>query len=177
MLGSKKLLALPLAGVAMAAGLGASAFGASAPSTDTITIRSGIQVDPGHWVKDNLRYSPYATKVKSGGKVVIKGDKGAFSEGPHTFSLVRKKDLPLTGKAVNNCKVCGKLGQEHGVDPNSEGPPAHPVVDGGDGFNKVYDSVVFEKAPVSLKITAKKGATLYYMCAIHPWMQGTIVVK
>jgi hypothetical protein len=26
-------------------------------------------------------------------------------------------------------------------------------------------------------VTAKKGAKLYYLCAVHPWMQGKITVK
>jgi len=26
-------------------------------------------------------------------------------------------------------------------------------------------------------ISAPAGTTLYYMCAVHPWMQGKIVVK
>ena len=29
----------------------------------------------------------------------------------------------------------------------------------------------------SFKVTAKKGSTLPYYCAIHPWMQGKIKVK
>jgi plastocyanin len=30
---------------------------------------------------------------------------------------------------------------------------------------------------VTFNVTAKKGSTLSYFCAIHPWMQGTIKVK
>jgi len=26
-------------------------------------------------------------------------------------------------------------------------------------------------------VTAKPGTTLYFLCAVHPWMQGKIVVK
>jgi len=25
-------------------------------------------------------------------------------------------------------------------------------------------------------VTAKPGTTLYFLCAVHPWMQGKIVV-
>ena len=25
-------------------------------------------------------------------------------------------------------------------------------------------------------MTAKKGTTLYFMCAIHPWMQAKVIV-
>jgi plastocyanin len=30
---------------------------------------------------------------------------------------------------------------------------------------------------VSAVVSAPAGTTLYYLCAIHPWMQGKIVVK
>ena len=30
---------------------------------------------------------------------------------------------------------------------------------------------------VDLKVTAKKGKELYFMCILHPWMQGKILVK
>ena len=29
----------------------------------------------------------------------------------------------------------------------------------------------------SFKVTAKKGSSLYYYCAIHPWMQGKLKVN
>jgi hypothetical protein len=27
-----------------------------------------------------------------------------------------------------------------------------------------------------VKVTAKKGTKLYFLCAIHPWMQAKIIV-
>ena len=174
----RKLLAAGLgvtAAVSLAVG---GAFAAtSAPKVDHLVIRSGTHVNPGHWIRDDLRYTPFASSVRSGGTISIKGDKGAYGEGPHTFSLVRKSQLPQTPKEINNCAVCGKIAQAHGADPNSQEPPPNPFVDGGDGFNKPGDSVYFEKNPAPLKVTAKKGKTLYYLCAIHPWMQGKVVVK
>jgi hypothetical protein len=29
---------------------------------------------------------------------------------------------------------------------------------------------------IDLKVTAKKGTTLHFMCLIHPWMQAKVVV-
>ena len=37
--------------------------------------------------------------------------------------------------------------------------------------------VINPKGKISFNVTAKKGTTLYYLCAIHPWMQGKIKVK
>jgi hypothetical protein len=174
----RKLLVLPVAGIAAASVAVAGAFGATtAPKVDHLTIRAGLSVNPGHWLKDNLRYTPFASSVKSGGTIVIKGAKGAFDEGPHTFSIVKAKQLPKTGAQVNNCKVCAQVAESLGADPNSSDPPQRTFVDGGDGFNKPGDTVYFEKAPDPLKVTAKKGSTLYYMCVVHPWMQGKVNVK
>jgi plastocyanin len=33
------------------------------------------------------------------------------------------------------------------------------------------------KGKVTFKVTAKKGTTLNFICAVHPWMIGTIKVK
>ena len=33
-----------------------------------------------------------------------------------------------------------------------------------------------QHANVTLKVTAKPGTTLYFMCAIHPWMQAKLIV-
>jgi hypothetical protein len=183
MLGSRKLLAVPMAVLAIAAVAVGTAVAASggAPKVDKIKIVSSTKVKPGFYIQDGLRFTPYKSSVKSGGTISVTGGKGAFSEGPHSFSLVKKSELPKTAKQVNTCKVCGTIGEEHGFDPNNEdAPPTHPFVDGGDGFNKPHDSALIDGENVKalkLKVTAKKGSTLYYLCAIHPWMQGSVVVK
>jgi hypothetical protein len=179
MLGRRKLLVLPVTVVAVAgvAVGSAVAAGGAAPKVDKIKIVSSIKVKPGFYIQDMLRFTPYKSSVKSGGTISLTGNKASLSEGPHTFSLVKKSQLPLTAKAIQNCKVCGQLAQEHGADPNSEAPPTKPLVDGGDGFNKPLDSVFFDGTALKLKVTAKKGSTLYFMCAVHPWMQGSVTVK
>jgi hypothetical protein len=46
------------------------------------------------------------------------------------------------------------------------------------GLDTVGDSLVLPpKGKVSAKISAKAGSVLYYVCAVHPWMQGKIIVK
>jgi hypothetical protein len=183
MLGRRKLFAVPVAVVAVAGVAVGSAVAASggAPKVDKIKIVSTIKVKPGYYIQDGLRFTPYKSSVKSGGTIVVAGGKGAFNEGPHSFSLVKKSELPKTANQVNNCKVCGKLAQEHGINPNDENSqPTAPYVDGGDGFNKPHDSALIDGQNVKslkLKVTAKKGTTLYYMCALHPWMQGSVRVR
>jgi plastocyanin len=180
MLGRRMLFVVPATVLAVAGVAVGSAVAASggAPKVDKIKVVGGTKAKPGFYIQDMLRFTPYKSTVKAGGTIQITTAKSGATEGPHTFSLVKKSQLPLTAKAINNCKVCGQIAQAHGADPNSEAPPATPLVDGGDGFNKPGDSAFFDpSAPLKLKVTAKKGTTLYYMCALHPWMQGSVVVK
>jgi plastocyanin len=179
MVGRRKLFLVPVTVLAVAGVAVGSAVAASggAPKVDKIKAVGGATVKPGFFIKDMLRYTPYKSTVKAGGTISLTAAKSGLSEGPHTFSLVKKSQLPQTAKAINNCKVCQQIAQEHGADPNSEAPPQTPYVDGGDGFNKPGDSTFFDGTAQKLKVTAKKGTTLYYMCAIHPWMQGSVVVK
>jgi hypothetical protein len=178
MLGSRKLLlgptaVLAAAGVMIGAGM---ADGASAPKNDKIVIKGGVKVKPGFYVQDMLRFTPFKSSVRKAGTISIVAGKGALDEGPHTFSLVKKSQLPKTGKQVNNCAVCQQIAQAHGADPNSQAPPPNPVVDGGDGFNKPGDSVFFDGHALKLNVTAPAGTTFYFLCALHPWMQGSIKV-
>jgi hypothetical protein len=184
MLGRRKLFVVPVTALAVAGvavGSAVAASGGKAPKVDKLKIVGGAKVKPGFYIQDQLRYTPYKSTVKSGGTISVKGGFAAFGEGPHTFSLVKKSEQPKTAKQVNNCKVCGKIAQEHGVNPNDpNAQPTNPFVDGGDGFNKPGDSAVIDGQNVKtlkLHVTAKKGTTLYFMCAIHPWMQGQIKIR
>ena len=96
-----------------------------------------------------------------------------------------KSNLPRTLSQINNCKVCQTLAKEHGADPNSNAPPKFLYVENGVGTNtapnidRPGDSAFvqpIQKAKVTLKVTAKPGTTLYFMCAIHPWMQAKLIV-
>ena len=173
-----------------AIGLGATALAAAAlavpaiaADTKTITIKGGPSVKPGKSMSDNQRFTPLAGSVKSGSTITIANK--AKSEDPHSFSLVKASDLPKTVAAMNKCfqgGVCNDFFVAHEV-PEGDGPPGKPVVNvGADGFDQAGDSVVISPpgAPGStakVKITAKKGTTLSYLCAVHPWMQGKIKVK
>jgi hypothetical protein len=181
---NRKLIA-GTAALAVAAGGGASALAAKpAPKTATIKAVSTTKVKINRYVQDGLRWKHDNYSVRSGG--TIKLVQLAADEGPHTFSVVKKKDLPKTAKQVFNCKVCNELSQAHGADPNSEGPPKYLYLENGKGqdtppnVNQPGDSAVFgfEKGDtLKLKVTAKKGKTLRFICIIHPWMQATVHVK
>ena len=107
--------------------------------------------------------------------------------GPHTFSLVTKSSLPKTAQQRKTCFTPGKIcmGIAHWYGLKGEEDPKNPLVQaGGEGWNtmgtttKKGDSYFFAKKGESFEqpVTAKAGTTLYFMCAVHPWMQGSVKV-
>jgi hypothetical protein len=175
-----------IAGLAVAAGgtgVAVAATGAAAPKSVTVAQSDGFKVVPNKYVQDMLRFNKDVYTVKSGGTVKFKLT--ADQEGPHTLSIVRKGDLPTTAKQVQNCAVCNKLFQAHGIDPNNPGPPKFQFLEDGVGqatpthLNKVGDSAVsaFNKGGVvTLPVTAKAGTTLHFLCLFHPQMQAELKV-
>jgi plastocyanin len=153
----------------------AVALGASAGSGARLTATGGSKFVINKYAQDTAHFAPGAVTIKSGGTLTVK-TKGPA---PHSFSVVKVTQLPKTTKQIEQCKVCEALGKAHGADPNSNAPPTKPVVDvGATGIDQAGDSVFLPpNKSTKLKITAKKGKTLYFMCAIHPWMQGKIQVK
>ena len=103
---------------------------------------------------------------------------------PHTLTIVNQSDLPKTGKDVNNCKAC-RLAQGHlknpKAQPGQQNPIAHWILNKGKpGLDAVGDSVAIQEPgghkSITVKVSAPAGTTLYFICAVHPWMQGKIVV-
>jgi hypothetical protein len=109
--------------------------------------------------------------------------------GPHTFSLVEKGLLPKTAKQRQTCftpgHICLAIAEWHQLNPKTEKVGKTEVEAGQLGWStmgslkKEGDSWFSGEKPggeVDRKVTAKAGTTLYFMCAVHPWMQGRVKV-
>jgi len=166
------------------AGAAAAAKKGPPPTHATVNAVAKVQFKINRYVKDGLRWQKDVYQVRSGGTIHIVNK---AEEGPHTFSIVKKSDRPRTTKQINQCSICESIATAHGVDPSveSDAPPPHLFTEDGVGvdtpanFDKPGDSVFVGPAPgdsADAKITAKKGTTLYFMCAIHPWMQAKVIV-
>jgi plastocyanin len=170
-------LAVGVTGVAMAQG-------GAAPSKTTIKSKQKLVVKVNRYIQDGLRWDKDTYTVKSGGTLhIVNGD---GTEGPHTFTVVAEKDLPKTAAQVMTCKICTTLTKAHGADPNTDAPPKFPFLENGVGqdtapsVDRAGDSGVTGEGKkgesIDLKVTAKKGKELYFVCIIHPWMQGKVAV-
>jgi plastocyanin len=179
---------IPVA-LAATAALGASALviapaiaatAHSAAKKNQIVIRDGTSYKPGFWVRDNMRFTPFKQTVRKGSTVTLV-NKGPAQE-PHSISFVKKSQLPKTTRAINRCSIpkgiCLKIAIAHQVDLQS-GSVGKPVVDVNKrGVDGPGDSLFIAPGKgVKFQVTAKKGTTLYYLCAVHPWMQGSIKVR
>lgn len=166
--------------VAMGALLAVAAFGSTATAA-TITMKGP---------KGGLRFEGPKTIV-AGEELEVVNRSNPKQIGPHTFSLVTQASLPKTQKARRSCfapaNICRSIALWHGVKGN--GPvKENPAEAGGEGWDtlgskKVEGDSWFtgNKAGTSFaqSVTADTSAgptRLYFICAIHPEMQGSINV-
>ncbi|MBS1860382.1 MAG: hypothetical protein JSS68_01580 [Actinobacteria bacterium] len=125
--------------------------------------------------------------VHEGEELEVVNDTMPSMTGPHTFSLVTKGSLPKTPKARQTCftpgKICMGIAKWYGL--KGKESPKNPLVKAGkEGWDtmgtatKKGDSYFFGKKGESIdqKVTAKAGTTLYFICAVHAFMQGSIKV-
>jgi plastocyanin len=148
--------------------------------TDTIYIKD---------VKGALKFVAPAS-VHLGDELAILNETDPKRVGPHTFSLVTKGSLPKTPNARKNCftpkHICMSVAKWHGFNPKTEKITINPAKAGAEGWStlgstsKKGDSWFTEKKGDSLtqQVTADPATTgtLYFFCAIHPWMQGKTTV-
>jgi hypothetical protein len=126
--------------------------------------------------------------IESGEDLTVVNQTNPKQVGPHTFALVTKGSIPKTKKARQLCftphHICKAIASWHGVKGN--GPPTeNPATAGAEGWDtlgsltKKGDSWFTGEKPgasIDQKVTAAAGTTIYFMCAIHPWMHGQIEV-
>jgi hypothetical protein len=152
---------------------------ASSNPENTVYIRDG---------KKGLRF--VAPKfIYSGEELTVLNTTDPHKVGPHTFSLVTQGSVPKTAKQRQLCftphHICKAIAGWHGV--KGEGPPKeNPAKAGEEGWDtlgsltKKGDSWFTGNKPSASEtqvVSAPGGTTLYFICAIHPWMHGSIEVR
>lgn len=170
----KKLLALSMFTVSLLV-IGVSVVSASQGAT--VRTMGTEVVKPNISVFSDFRFSPGPTTIKSGDTVTWVEKTGDT----HTITLATQNQLVKTFSDFigGTCPACtaainAALAGHFGTTPPT--PVLDP--DGNGKFDSPGDSLLLAPSgSVSAQINVPAGTTLYYFCAIHPWMQGTINVK
>lgn len=178
---------LPLVAVAMLLALAVmgTATASAAPKTRvTVKSVSSFRFKINRYVQDGLRWHRDVYVVRSGGTVNVVNADG--QSGPHTLSVLAKRDLPRTLRTLFNCRACNELTRAHGANPDSEDPPRFAFLENGVGqdtppnLDRPGDSGLIGPRrgdAISFDVTARAGTTLYFICLIHPWMQAKLQVQ
>jgi plastocyanin len=169
-------VAVPALVVLAAAMLVVPALAGAPPAKVTQQTVGGVKFVPNRSIADTMHFKTDRISIKKGGTLTLV-DK---TRQAHTLSLVKKSEVPRKARAVDACfekGPCGKLAVEHGAinpDTGEEQEPTTPLVNAGKaGFNQPGDSVIIPPGgKVKVKVTSAQS--LYYICAIHPWMLGAI---
>jgi len=174
------LVALPAAVVPLAVAGGTRSTCAGA----TVKVSDHVKYVINRYVQDAMRFTPGTVTVKSGCSLTVTFATAGQDEG-HSLSIVEQSDLPKTTAEMENCKICRQIAAKHVKHPGQPLGPTNPVVHwivnvGVPGLDAPGDSVVISPSShkrVTLPISAPAGRILYFICGLHPWMQGKILVK
>jgi hypothetical protein len=176
--------AVPVLGVAVAvAAVIPAAAGPAKDAQSRATLRTigGLEFKANRFVSDTQRFSRDVVTIDPRGRLTIQDR----TRQDHTMSLVRRGQLPRNGRQMEACfgrGPCDEIAVDHGAvnpDTGEEQEPTTPLVNkGAEGFNRPGDSVLIPpRRKTTVRVTARRGSTLYYLCAIHPWMQGRLNVE
>ena len=162
--------------------IGGSSASAATPTGNT-------QVITMEFAKGKMKFAGPGS-VTVGDQLEIVNNTNPKQLGPHTFTLVTKGSLPKTPKARQTCfapkHICLAIAIWHGFNPKTEritkdlvkaGPAGWSTA--GNATSKKGDSWFTEKKgeTFSQEVTAEADSTLYYICAVHPFMQGKVDVE
>jgi hypothetical protein len=127
--------------------------------------------------------------VTAGDQLEIVNETDPDQVGPHTFSLVTPGAVPKTAAARRNCDlarhICRAISTWHGygageeveINPAKAGPAgwSTPGSAGGRRGDSWFSDE--EGQSFSQQVSASAPPTLYFVCAIHPWMHGRLTVR
>ncbi|HEX6205182.1 MAG TPA: hypothetical protein VFZ29_05185 [Solirubrobacterales bacterium] len=179
-----RALVLAVSAAALALAISGSVSTAATPTGKTEVISMEL-------TKGKLKFVGPET-VTAGDQLEIVSKTNPKQVGPHTFSLVTKGSLPKTRKAMQSCfspkKICLAIAKWHGFNPKTEKITKNLVKAGPAGWSTMgnatgktgdswFSGETKKGTHVSQEVTAEPGSTLYYICAVHPEMQGSVKVE
>jgi hypothetical protein len=165
-----------LAAVGVLAVVGSAGVAGAAPAA-TVNVRGGFVVNPNESLVIDYRFAPGNVDAPRGERVRWRDRTERFAREPHTITIVFRGQQPADAREAFACfsGPCGKALSKHekrrGIRKVVERKGSRP------GLDKPRDSRWLAPGEsIRPLISAPVGETLYYLCAIHPWMQGSVTV-
>jgi plastocyanin len=150
-----------------------------AQAPEVVQIVGGITVTPNESLQIDFRFDP-GTSTVARGETITWIENADYKE-PHTVTVVAQAKLPDTVAEVEACYApggpCRRALARHGTRQDRK-YVAEDDADGEWGLDEPGDSRWIDPGKsYTARISAPAGRTLYYLCATHPWMQGSIEVQ
>jgi hypothetical protein len=150
----------------------------SASGGRTVRSQGDNQFVPNVKIQSTLKFTPGHIVITSGEPLTL--EHGDQTQDPHALAIVDASDVPADIDAVFNCgspgTVCDEVFQQFPGEPS--GATFVNAAGTGDGIDGRLDTMfIVPGSSITEPVTAPAGTTLYFICAIHAWMQGTIDVK
>ena len=131
-------LAISALAIVVAAAVAVPAL-AAAPRNTTLKTIGKVTMVPNRGITDSMRFNRDLVTIQTGGKLTLVDE----SKEPHSFSDVKRGQVPKTLRAVDACfgkGPCDELAVAHGAinpDTGEEQDPTTPLVNvGKDGSNR-----------------------------------------
>jgi plastocyanin len=145
---------------------------AAAPKRGPVVIAGDEDFVANQMIESDFHFVKGDLSVKSGDSVTWRN----ATDDEHTVTLVPEGEVPDDFDGVFECRDPGgpcraALDAHFATDP-----PTEVINVGAAGLDTPGDSLLVEEESVSAVISAPAGTELYYICSVHPWMQGEIDV-
>jgi len=125
-------------------------------------------------IESDFHFAPGVMTVESGDLLTWNNK----TDDEHTVTIVEESEVPPDFDGVFECRDPGgpcraALDAHFGTTP-----PTDTINVGAAGLDAPGDSLLIdEEGSVTATISAPSGTDLYFICSVHPWMQGEIEVE
>jgi hypothetical protein len=142
----------------------------------TIETKGDVRMVPNALLQSTQRFSPGRISLESGDTLTLTHDDR--TQDPHSLTIANEDELPTNVDETFNCGAPGTVcGDAFDVLPQGDftffdAPGTAAGIDGR------LDSLWVDAGEsASAVVSAPSGSELFFLCIIHPWMQGEIRVR